>query len=144
MNQYSYDSSQVFVTLGAYKIQGRGDDEFLTIERDTPRFEDAAGADGDVTRWDTHDDRATVKITVMQASQANAFLNTLYQADRLPGGAGIVPFACIDKNSQLNAALWLGEKAWISEPPNPGFMRSLQARVWTVRIAHLVDTHAGY
>lgn len=143
-NVYSYDASQVLVTLGPHSIEGWGDDEFVSIERQSPRFEDKVGSDGDVTRFDTHDDRATVKITVMQSSDANSKLNLLYQADKIPGGAGIVPFLCLDKNSQLSAALWAGEKAWISEAPVVAFLRGVEARVWTVRIAHLADNHAGY
>lgn len=136
-----YDADQISISIAGLPISGFADGEFLRIERESNAFDDVVGTDGEVTRSKTNDDRATVTIRLMQTSDSNDLLSTLYNADKAaPGGAGVGPFMCRDAQGR---ALFIAEKAWIAKPPDQVFDRTATEREWMIRCAKLDGTYGG-
>src|SRR5579859_2539369 len=115
-----YDAKQVSLILASVPIQsGFNEGEFLTVEPVSPAFEDQVGTDGEVTRTRTNDNRATVKVKLMQSSDGNALLSTLLNLDiNTPGGAGVGTFLLRDRQG---TTLCTGSKCWVVAPPSQSF-----------------------
>ena len=138
-----YNSSQVLISIGGFPIDsGYADGEFLRIERETDSFTDVVGTDGEVTRSETRDRRATATILLMQTSRANQVLSALNNLDEItPGGVGIVPFQVLDRNTE--AQLYIASSAWVMKPPDSSFDREATAREWAIRLGNLVQNLQG-
>lgn len=136
-----FDSDGYFTSFAGIVASGFADGEWFSIERDTPAFSDVAGTDGEVTRSKTNDDRATIKLKLMQSSPVNDLLSALYNLDKnTPKGAGIGPFLHRDTNG---STLFSAEACWISEEPPMKQDRTATEREWTFRVAKLISHHGS-
>lgn len=136
------DSNSYHVSVAGIPISGYADGEWLTVERDSPAFEDVVGTDGEVTRSKTNDNRATVTIRLMQSSPVNGLLSVLHNLDKnTPNGAGVGPFLLTD--IPTGTTLLVAEKCWISEEPNGSWDRTPKEREWKIRCANLLSTYGG-
>ena len=136
-----YDSDQVFCSVAGVPISGFADGEWLRIERETAKFDDVVGTDGEVTRSKTNDDRATITVRLMQSSPTNDLLSAIHLSDaNTPGGVGVGPFLLIDRQG---TTLVNAEKCWISKEPNISLDRTATEREWTIRCAKLISFHGS-
>jgi hypothetical protein len=136
-----YDPDQIRVNLAGLPLSGWADGEFVRIERESDAFDDVVGTDGEVTRSKTNDHRATVTLRLMQSSDSNDLLSSLYNLDRnSPNGAGVGPLLIRDAGGR---SLFVAEKAWIRRPPDVVFDRTATEREWVIRCANLIETHGG-
>lgn len=137
-----YTSDQVTCAICNLLMQtGRGEKEFLKIRPKNPRFSSKAGADGEVSRSRSNDKRAEVELTLMQTSDGNALLSTLFLADsNAPNGAGVGSFLVKDMGG---TSLYVGDACWITEMPEVTFSNEVEQRVWKIEVANLVDFTGG-
>lgn len=136
-----YDADQITVVIAGIPISGYADGEFLTIEQEADAFSDVVGTDGEVTRSKTKDYRATATLKLMQSSDSNDLLSTLYNTDRqASNGAGVGAFLVRDRNGR---ALYTSEACWIQKAPDVSFDRTPTAREWVIRIADLLRFDGG-
>jgi hypothetical protein len=137
----TYDPDQFFCSLAGIPISGYADGEWITVEPESPSFDDVVGTDGEVTRSKTNDERATVTIKLMQSSPVNDLLSALHTVDKnSPGGAGVGVFFLQDLQGTFQQS---AEKAWISKGPDVALDRTATAREWVIRVAKLVSVHGG-
>lgn len=131
-----YSARQVKLTIAGLPIDsGYDDGVFITISPDGAYFEDKAGTDGEVVRWETADKRANAALTLMQTSSGHARLSTLHNLDRLtPGGAGVGVFGLKDLNGQT---LILSPTSWVAGFPEMTYGREPVGWEWPIRISHL-------
>ncbi len=134
-----YNADLVSIVFGALIADGFGPDEFVTIERTTPRFTSQAGANGHVARSQGNDNRAKVTLTLIQTSAFNDLLSAAAAQDALDG-LGVRPLTVRDRNGR---SLHYAEKAWIAEDPNPAFAREAGTRVWVLECANLESFVGG-
>lgn len=135
-----YDADQCIVSFASIDIQGWAEDDFCTIVNESDGFTDVVGVDGEVTRSKTNDRRATVDVSTMQSSSANAKLSALHNLDlNTPGGAGISDFYFEDMGGET---VIKGDRAWIMKSPDATYSRGPNERVWRIRIAS-VDRNDG-
>lgn len=133
-----YDAKSLTISLAGINIQGFADGEFVSIQEESDTFADVVGADGEVSRAPTNDNRATVTFTLMSTSPSNRLLSALLKADKTtPGGAGVG--ALIIRN-RLTGEQYRANEAWISKPPDVAFDRGVTSRAWTIRTAELERT----
>lgn len=136
-----YSADQVLVSVAGIPLQGFADGEFLTISFTSDHFESVAGADGEVTRSKTNDNRATVTVKLMQTSDSNDLLSALYNTDRkFPNGAGVGAFLVQDFNGR---SLFAASECWIRKVPDISFDRTATEREWTFEIANLEYFQGG-
>lgn len=137
-----YDSNEVDVIVAGYPIDsGRGTDEFVKIAFDSNAFEDVVGVDGQVARSKTNDLRATVTVTLMQTSKANAMLSALHQLDlNAPNGAGVGSLMIKDKQG---TSLYAAAECWIQKTPDSSFKKTADERAWSIRCAKLIAFTGG-
>lgn len=137
-----YDPNRVSIIIAGLPItSGFAEDEMITIEREGDAFTDVVGVDGEVSRSKLFDNRATVKLKLMQTSPNNALLTAMYLQDKLgDNGAGVGPFAVKDKGG---TTLYTAEHCWISKPPDATFGNKATPREWTIRVASLIEFAGG-
>jgi hypothetical protein len=136
-----YDPDQVSVSVAGIPLSGFADGEFVTVEFESPAFEDVAGTDGEVTRSKSNDGRATITVKLMQSSPVNDLLSTLHNLDKsTPGGVGVGPFMLRDAQG---TTLLVAEKAWIQKAPDGSWDRTAKERAWVIRCASLTAHHGG-
>jgi hypothetical protein len=112
-----YSGSEVSVSVSGIPINsGRGDGEFVRIEKPDPTFLVKAGVDGEATFYDSRKNIHRVTLTVMQTSDANDILSALHNGDRLsPAGVGIVPLMVKDG---LGRSVFVEAEARIEKLPD--------------------------
>ena len=136
-----YDPDQVSVSIAGIPVSGFADGEFISVERDSPAFDDVVGTDGEVTRSKTNDDRATVTFKLMQSSPSNDLLSVAHNLDKnVPGGVGVGPFMLRDAQG---TTLLVAEKAWIKSHPKGSWDRTAKERAWEIRCAKLIEHNGG-
>ena len=137
-----YDADQIsLVFMGIPINSGYADGEFLTIEQESNDFNDVVGTDGEVTRSNSKDLRATIKVKLMQTSDGNAALSALNNLDKVtPGGAGVGPMMIKDRQG---TSLYTASKCWIQKAPDVTFDRTATSREWTLRCADLTRIDGG-
>jgi hypothetical protein len=127
----------VNVIFGILEIKGfyEGDD-VVDIEFDADQFNDVAGAKGDVVRAQTNDNRATVTVKLLQTSESNKDLTTVYNADR-ELGTGVAPLIIQDKET---GETYVGNNAWIRKYAKVTRGQGVNSMDWVFRCDFLTPT----
>ena len=127
-----YSAKQVTVSLAGITINGFGEDDFVSIEKEADDFEDVAGADGEVARWDTNDPRTTINVTLLATSPTNQLLSALRRADKTTAGGAGVGVAVV-RNRLSGGEVFRFDEAWIAKVPDVTYARGVGVRVWKIR-----------
>lgn len=140
-----YDLGDVtvnFLGIPIDQMGGWGDGGGVEIEYDSDSFEDKKGADGSVVRSKTYDDRATVKLILLQTAGANAVLSGMLNLDKkASNGAGVGP--CMIRDRQ-GLTVITGTKCWIKgRPKTVSFKGSAENLEWLIRISDSEDFIGG-
>lgn len=110
-----YDSNAVDCIAVTIPITDGKADNFVSIAPTGPAFETMIGADGEVTRFATHETRVKIKIRLKRSSSHNEQLAAIHAADRAStGGAGLGGFLLKDNTGSTVIAT---DKAWIESLP---------------------------
>lgn len=110
-----YDSEAVDCIAVTVPITDGKAENFVEVTPKGPAFDTEAGADGEVTRFATHERRIDVKIMLKRSSVHNAQLAAVHAADRLStGGAGIGGFLLKDNNG---STIITCDKCWVKALP---------------------------
>ena len=130
-----YSAKACSMSFANIQLSGWADGDFVSIDNESDAYGDVVGTDGEVTRWESNDDRGNVILTLMQSSSTNDQLSALHQLDKLSvNGAGIGSFYFKDTNG---TSAYSGEAAWIVKPPKADFGREAKPREWHIRVAKL-------
>lgn len=107
----TYDPKQVTLALGSHIITGYADDSFIEISPSGDGITKKVGCDGEVERAVTPDDTFLVKLTLLQTSPSNSFLQERYKYDRQTGD-GLLPILIKDLRGGL---VFSSEAAWVTK-----------------------------
>lgn len=140
-----YDLGEVtcnFLGIPLDSLGGWGDGGGIEIEFEGDSFEDKKGADGSVVRSKTYEQRATVKLTLLQTAGANAVLSGVLNLDRkASNGAGVGPLLIRDRQGLTVIA---GTKCWVKgSPKTVKFGQSAENLEWMIRISDAEDFIGG-
>jgi hypothetical protein len=125
-----YDFDRVSCIMGPVILDGYADGDAITVEPDAPFFTKYVGADGKVTRAKTLNRCTKVTFRLAQSSAVNDQLSALLNGDLLAAnGAGVVPFALIDRSGRTVIA---AEHCWVSEAPSVSFTNDVGTREWVI------------
>ena len=91
----TYNPKEVTIALGNHIVAGYADDSFITIDPNGDGVTKKVGCDGEIVRSISPDDTYIVKLTVLQTSETNSFLQNRFKQDRQTGD-GMFPILIKD------------------------------------------------
>lgn len=92
------------------------------------------GVDGQFTRTLQPGQWARWTIKLMSSSKANDFLSALHNADLLtPGGAGVVPCACNDRNG---TGIMSAPECYVEKFPDVNHGNKAEPREWSIIVVN--------
>ena len=109
----TYNPKEVTIALGNHIVAGYADDSFITIDPNGDGVTKKVGCDGEIVRSISPDDTYIVKLTVLQTSETNSFLQNRFKQDRQTGD-GMFPILIKDLKGGLvfsTEAAWCVKKA---------------------------------
>lgn len=122
----TYNCKEVTIALGSHLVTGYADDSFITIDPNGDGVTKKVGCDGEIVRSISLDDTYIVKLSVLQTSATNSFLQERYAQDRQTG-EGMFPILIKDLKGGM---LFSSDAAWPAKPASRGYGKESNNREW--------------
>lgn len=122
----TYNPKEVIVTLGTHIVTGYADDSFVTIDPNGDGVTKKVGCDGEIVRSISPDDTFIIKLSVLQTSDTNAFLQQKLALDRKTGD-GMFPVLVKDLKGGM---VFSSDAAWPIKAASRGFGKEAGNREW--------------
>jgi len=141
MAQYVFDLRRVTVSISNAVIRGgAGENDYIKITPNEPRFKDKIGQDGSWTSVKNHNRTARFELTLLSGAEGNQILSSLIKNDYYrPNGAGIGPFLVKD----LENGIVISGTCRLTDEPEIAFNNSVPEMVWKGTIDQLVISFNG-
>lgn len=127
----TYSPKKVTMALGHHIVTGYAEDSFISIEPDGDGTTHVVGADGEVARSLDPANVYKMKISLLQMSATNKFLQNAYDRDREYGN-GMFSVNICDLIGNEN---FLGSQAWVSKPASWNRGKAQGNREWEIVVA---------
>ncbi len=124
----TYNPKEVVITFGTHIVSGYADDSFVTIDPNGDGVTKKVGCDGEIVRSLSPDDTYIVKISLLQTSATNVYLQNQHQKDR-KDGTGMFPILVKDLKGGL---VFSADQAWTIKPASRGFGKEAGNREWEI------------
>ena len=124
----TYDPKKILIVAGTHIVTGYADDSFVSVEPAGDGTTKKTGCDGEIVRSLNPDKSSTVKITLLQTSDSNAFFQSMYNQDQETGEA-IFPLMVQDL---MGNYLFNAEQAWVPKPATQGYGKESGTREWEI------------
>lgn len=122
----TYDPKKVVIALGNHMVTGYADDSFLTIEHNGDGIVHKVGCCGEIARAITPDDTSKIKLSLLQMSDTNSFLQNAYNGDRKTGEG---MFSILIKDLR-GGVVFQSEACWVIKSTSRGFGKDTNSREW--------------
>lgn len=122
----TYNPKEVTCSFGNHIASGFADDSFITIDPNGDGVTKKVGCDGEIVRSISPDDTFIVKVSLLQTSATNAYLQERYAQDR-KSGDGMFPIIIKDLKGGL---VFSTDAAWPKGPASRGFGKEAGNREW--------------
>lgn len=122
----TYNPKKVTISLGNHIVTGFADDSFVTIDPNGDGVTKKVGCDGEIVRSVSPDDTYIVKLSVLQTSPTNAWLQRMFAAD-VENGTGMFPILVKDLSG---STVFKAAQAWPAKPASRGFGKESSNREW--------------
>ena len=122
----TYNSKQVTVAIGTHTVSGFADDSFITIEALGDGVTSKSGCDGEVARAVDPNEQYSVKITLLQTSATNSFLQAQHNKDKKDGD-GAFPILIKDLKGNF---VFSADSAWVVKPTSRTYGKETNNREW--------------
>lgn len=132
----TYNPKEVVVSLGPHIATGYADDSFISIEPSGDGVTKKVGCDGEIVRSISPDDTYVVKLSLLQTSATNAYLQNKFNQD-IKQGDGLFPMLVKDLKGGL---LFSTDAAWPAKPAARGFGKESANREWELHTGSAVIT----
>lgn len=127
----TYNPRKVVCAFGNHMVSGFADDSFIAVEPAGDGTSYVIGADGEVARSIDPSSVYTVKISLLQNSRTNIYLQKMYDKDH-KDGAGTFS---ININDLLGAQKFTSGIAWIAKPASWSRGKAQTNREWEITAA---------
>ena len=124
----TYNPKKVTCSLGKHIVSGYADDSFITIEPAGDGTTYVVGADGEIARSIDPSKVYTFKLSLLQASSTNAYLQKMYEKDK-NDGSGVFS---VNVNDLLGKEKFVGAVAWVTKPASWGRGKAQGNREWEI------------
>ena len=108
----TYAAKEVTISMGRHMASGVADDSFVSIEPAGDGITYKYGCDGEIARSATPDDTYFVKLTTLQTSDTNSYLQNQFNID-MATGEGMFPILIKDLRGGL---VLQADQAWVTKP----------------------------
>lgn len=122
----TYNPKEVTVALGNHIVSGFADDSFVTIDPNGDGVTKKVGCDGEIVRSISPDDTYIVKLSLLQTSDTNSYLQERLAKDR-KDGSGMFPIIVKDLKGGL---VFSTDAAWPKGPASRGYGKEAGNREW--------------
>ena len=122
----TYNPREVTVALGSHIVSGFADDSFVSIDPNGDGVTKKVGCDGEIVRSISPDDTYIVKLSLLQTSDTNSFLQERLAKDR-KDGSGMFPIIVKDLKGGL---VFSCDAAWPKGPASRGYGKEAGNREW--------------
>lgn len=131
----TYDSSQVFITVGGLPLTGFSEGDSVTTERSTELYTYKVGINGSVGRSRSVDKTGTIVVKTLGTSFANDELSALFNIDSATeDGKAVLPITINDFSGR---SVIFGSQCWLEKVGAVNFGSEVGEREWTFRVAVL-------
>ena len=124
----TYNPRKVTTALGSHIVSGYADDSFISIEPAGDGTTYVVGADGEVARSVDPSRLYNVKLTLLQTSATNAFLQKKYDKDQNNGDGTF----SVNINDLLGKEKFVGATAWVTKPAAWSRGKTQGTREWEI------------
>lgn len=123
----TYNPKKVTCSLGTHAVSGFADDSFITVEPAGDGTSYVVGADGEIARSIDPSQVYTLKLSLLQTSPTNAYLQQMYDKDKSDGsGTFNAEIKDILGNEKFSGT------AWVSKPASWGRGKAQGNREWEI------------
>ena len=122
----TYNPKKVTISLGNHIVTGFADESFVSIDPNGDGVTKKVGCDGEIVRSISPDDTYIVKLSVLQTSPTNAWLQRMFAAD-VENGTGMFPILVKDLSG---STVFKAAQAWPAKPASRGFGKESSNREW--------------
>lgn len=128
----TYNPRQVTCSLdNSHIVSGFADDSFISVEPQGDGTSVVQGCDGEVARSIDPSNMYTVKLSLLQNSETNAWLQSKYDQDKTDGGGTF----SVAINDVLGAEKFNGAVAWVSKNASWARGKAQGNREWEITVA---------
>ena len=127
----TYNPKKVTMALGSHIATGFADDSFISVEYAGDGTSYVVGADGEVARSIDPSSVYLVKVSLLQKSATNAFLQKMFDKDKKDGEG----FFSVNINDLLGKEKFVGSFAWVTKPATWGRGKQQGNREWEIVVA---------
>lgn len=127
----TYNPKKVTCALGMHIASGFADDSFIVVEYAGDGTSHVVGADGEVARSIDPSDMYTVKLSLLQSSATNQYLQKMYDMDKADGNGTF----SVNINDVIGKEKFSGAIAWVSKPAPWNRGKSQSNRDWEITVA---------
>ena len=124
----TYNPRKVTCALGSHIVSGFADDSFISIEAAGDGTSYVVGADGEIARSIDPSRLFTVKISLLQSSATNKYLQKMSDKDK-SDGTGIFS---VNIKDILGEEKFAGAQAWVSKPATWARGKAQTNREWEI------------
>ena len=128
---YTYNPKQVKISFGSHIVTAVAEDSFITLEPNGDGTTLKVGCYGEVNRAISVNNAMNLKLTLLQNSPTNKWLNNQYKKDQADG-TGHFPVLVKDLMGAEKAS---GDIAWVTKPAAWGRGKETTNREWEIVIA---------
>ena len=129
---YTYDPNQIKIALGNHVVTGVAEDSFVTIDPHGDGFQVKVGCYGDVNRAIPTDRCQTLKLSLLQNSETNAYLEAMHAKDR-EDGTGF--FSILIKDLMGNET-FSSDYAFVNDYASKGYGKETTNREWELTVVN--------
>ena len=126
MGVKTYNPKEIICSLGSHIVSGFADDSFITIDPNSDGVTKKVGCDGEVVRSISPDDTYIVKISLLQTSETNSYLQSCVARDK-KSGDGMFPIVIKDLKGGL---VFSTDAAWAKGTTSRGYGKEAGNREW--------------
>lgn len=128
MTVTTYNPKKITLSMGNHIASGFADDSFVTIEPAGDGNSYVVGADGEVVISVDPSSVYTVKVSLLQRSNTNKYLNTMYEKMK-SGGDGLFN---VNLKDLIGKDKFTGSKAFVTKPASKGYGKAATNREWEI------------
>lgn len=125
----TYNPKEVTISLGSHIVSGYDEDSFISIEAAGDGITKKVGCSGEIVRSINPDDTFNIKISLLQTSESNTWLQDSFTND-YNTGEGMWPILVKDLKGGL---IFSSDNAWVVKSAPQGFGREASSREWEIQ-----------
>lgn len=124
----TYNPKEVIIALGPHMVSGFADDSFIGIEQSGDGVTKKVGCDGEIVRSISPDDTYVIKLSLLQTSETNSWLQLKYAQD-IQTGEGLFPVLIKDLKGGM---VFSTDAAWAVKSATRDFGKESSNREWEI------------